>query len=665
MAILTRENNRLIRQYDMETVWIEPWGENSLRVRATRRYEMPDNDWALLPAAGSAEIHISGQYAEIQNGNIIGKISENGKIAFYNKNGNLLLEEYLRTDRAYGASHSQLNIEARELKPVLGGDYSLTMRFESNREEKLFGMGQYQQDIFNLKGTVLELAQRNSQASVPFVLSDLGYGFLWNNPAVGKAAFGTNVTEWTAYSTQQLDYWITAGDTPSQIMHSYFQATGFPPMMPEYAMGFWQCKLRYRTQEELLGVAREYVKRKIPLSVIVIDYFHWPNQGVWDFDRKYWPDPKGMADELKQMGIELMVSVWPTVDSQSVNYQEMLEKGYLVRTDRGVRTQKHFLGNETFYDPTNPGARAYVWEKVKKHYYDLGIRTYWLDVAEPEYTAYDFDLYRYYMGSCLQVGNIYPAMYAKGFYDGLTEQGETKPLSLLRCAWAGSQRYGALVWSGDIHSSFESMRNQITAGLHMSIAGIPWWTTDIGGFHKGRTDDPQFRELLIRCFEYGTFCPVMRLHGYRLPYEAPMSKETGGGMCDSGAPNEIWSFGPQAYEILKEHIQLRQRLRPYIRRAMQAAHEDGIPPMRPLFFDFPDDETAWEISDSFLFGPHLLVAPVVCADATRRTVYLPKGTDWIDVYTGETYRGGQTVTVQCPIEHIAVFSNQEDLAKLF
>lgn len=665
MAILKQVGNRLVREYDGEKLWIEPWGENGLRVRATKNFKMEEENWALLESESNAQITIDGQNALVINGKITAQVLDNGKILFYRDGKTLLLEEYLRTEAAYGGFNSLLKVDARELRPILGGDYQLAMRFESNRKEKLFGMGQYQQDILNLKGSTLELAQRNSQASVPFVLSDQGYGFLWNNPAIGRVTFGTNVTEWSSLSTKQLDYWITAGETPAEIMHSYSQVTGLPPMMPEYAMGFWQCKLRYRTQEELLEVAREYHRRGIPLSVLVIDYFHWPNQGTWDFDRKYWPDPKGMVAELKEMGIELMVSIWPTVDANCENYQEMLEQGLLVGTDRGVRTQMQFLGNETFYDATNPEARAYVWNKVKNHYYDLGIRTYWLDVAEPEYSVYDFDLYRYAIGSNLQVGNIYPALYAKGFYDGLVSAGETKPLNLLRCAWAGSQRYGALVWSGDIHSSFESMRDQFAAGLNMAVAGIPWWTTDIGGFNGGYPDDPAFRELLIRWFEYGTFCPVMRLHGYRLPYEDPMSNEVGGGMCDSGAPNEIWSFGEKAYPILKEHIELRERLRPYIRRLMKDAHEKGTPPMRPMFYDYPEDKNCWDVEDAYMFGPNLLIAPVMYAGMKQRDVYLPEGSEWIEVSTGKHWDGGSTAAVSLSLDHIPVFTNSESMLSVF
>lgn len=666
MAIITQEQGRLVWRFDRETLWVEPWGRDALRVRGTKNSRMEEESWALLPQPETqGEIQVRGFEAVVRNGNITARLQEDGRLVFENGKGKILLEEYLRMEEAKGESRSLLKMEAREYKPGQGDEYQLTMRFESEPKERLYGMGQYQQEGLDLKGTILELAQRNSQASVPFLLSDQGYGFLWNNPAVGQVVFGKNRTEWHARSTKQLDYWITAGDTPGELLANYMAVTGLPPMMPEYAMGFWQSKLRYKTQEELLTVAREYHKRGIPLSVIVIDYFHWPNQGTWEFDRNYWPNPKAMVQELQKLGIELMVSVWPTVDSRCENYQEMLEQGLLVSTSRGMRTQMQFLGNEAFYDATNPKAREYVWKKVKEHYYDLGIRTFWLDVAEPEYSVYDFDLYRYAIGSCLETGNIYPLMYARGFYEGMHEAGEEEPLNLVRCAWAGSQRYGALVWSGDIYSSFRSLRSQVAAGLNMAMAGIPWWTTDIGGFNDGATGDPGFRELLVRWFQYGTFCPVMRLHGYRLPYEEPMSEEVGGGMCDSGAANEVWSFGEEAYGILVRYIRIREKLRPYIREMMKEAHEKGIPPMRPLFYDFPEEEKAWQIEDAYMFGNHLLVAPVLWEGQKERGVYLPSGRMWIDVEKKTFHAGGQWIRVETPMETIPVFTDLPDLLGCF
>ncbi|MFT8350647.1 TIM-barrel domain-containing protein [Clostridium saccharoperbutylacetonicum] len=657
------EGNKLIRQYDSEKLYIEPWGENSFRIRSTKQAEFIDNDWALLPqkSSNNVNIKVDGNEACIQNGKIRAEIDAGGKLTFYNQKGDILLEEYVRNRNNIKTFCSALDINAREFKPILGGDYTLTMRFESNPNEKLFGMGQYQQSNLDLKNCILELAQRNSQASVPFVLSNLGYGLLWNNPGIGKVTFGRNITEWIANSTKQLDYWITAGENPAEIEEAYAKVTGTVPMMPDYAMGFWQCKLRYQTQEELLEVAREYKRRGLPISVIVIDFFHWPKQGEWKFDLDYWPDPEAMIKELKTMGIELMVSIWPTVDKTSENYDKMREKGYLVRTDRGIRTTMDFLGDTVFYDATNPDSRDFVWKTAKKNYYDKGIKIFWLDEAEPEYSVYDFDNYRYYLGPNEQIGNIYPVMYAKTFFDGMKEEGQENIINLLRCAWAGSQRYGALVWSGDIDSSFESLRNQFAAGLNMGIAGIPWWTTDIGGFHGGNPDEPDFRECIIRWFEYGVFCPVFRLHGDREPHSEPLGT-SGGGLCASGAANEVWSYGEEAYEIFKKYMFIREKMKPYITKIMQEAHEKGTPVMRPLFYDFSHDKLCWDIEDQYMFGPDILVAPILYKGGTSRKVYLPEGAKWKDVNYGQVLKGGQWINYDAPLEIIPVFlKNDADI----
>lgn len=655
-----RNGNALCYRYGAERLRIEPWGKNALRVRAWKQAEPDPQDWALLPQDGcDPVIEVREDGGSIVNGKIRAELNLIGKLTFYNQKGEVLLEEYLRDRRdMFGSTCSSLNVEAREFKPIIGGDYRLTARFISNPKEKLYGMGQYQQAFLDLKGADLELAQRNSQASVPFLLSSLGYGFLWNNPAVGRVNFGKNITTWEAFSTKKLDYWITAGDTPAQIEEAYANATGKVPMMPEFAMGYWQCKLRYQTQEELLEVAREYKRRGLPISVIVVDFFHWPLQGEWKFDPTYWPDPDAMIRELKEMGIELMVSIWPTVDYRSENFEEMQAKGLLVRVESGIPISMDFQGNTLHYDPTNPEARDYVWQKAKKNYYDKGVKIFWLDEAEPEYTVYSFENYRYHLGPDVQVGNIYPAMYAKNFYDGMTAEGQENVINLLRCAWAGSQRYGALVWSGDIKSSFDSMKNQLAAGLNMGIAGIPWWTTDIGGFFGANIGDPAFHELLIRWFQYGCFCPVMRMHGYRWPLQ-PQYGTTGGATCVSGAPNEVWSFGPEVEKILSKYLFLREGMKPYITGLMEQAHEKGTPVMRPLFYDFPEDQKAWEVEDQYLFGPDVLVKPVTEAGCRSVSVYLPAGADWTNAWTGQRFQGGQTVTVDAPLEQIPLFTKNE------
>ena len=665
------DNGALVCRHLGETVRIESWGKDALRVRASLSPAFTENHWALTePTAKCSatvaieeEDHWVGdgtvdkkQIASITNGRIKAVVNFAGIISFY-RDHELILREYFRNyDGTLSRESRCLKLVNREWKGVIGGsEYTLNVKFESNKGEKLFGMGQYQQDCMDLRGCVLELAQRNSQISVPFALSSLGYGFLWNNPAVGRVNFGKNITTWEAYSTKKLDYWITAGDTPAEIEESYANAAGKVPMMPDYAMGFWQCKLRYQTQEELLEVAREYKRRNLPISVIVVDFFHWPLQGEWKFDPTYWPNPDAMIAELKEMGIELMVSIWPTVDYRSENFKEMDDKGLLIRVESGYPISMDFMGNTLHYDATNPEAREYVWQKAKQNYYEKGIKVFWLDEAEPEYTVYDFENYRYHLGPDVQVGNIYPVMYAKTFFDGMKAEGQENIINLLRCAWAGSQRYGALVWSGDIKSSFPSMKNQVAAGLNMGLAGIPWWTTDIGGFFGANVKDPEFHELLIRWFQYGCFCPVMRLHGYRWPLQ-PQQGTTGGAECVSGAPNEVWSYTTQVYDILSEYLRMRERLRPYVTKRMQEAHEKGTPVMRPMFYDFPDDPICWEVETQYLFGPDILVVPITDAGCRTIEVYLPAGASWTNAWSGEKFQGGQWITADAPIEQIPLFA---------
>lgn len=679
--MISQDGKALLYCFDNEKVRIEPWGRNALRVRVTYNAQFSNNDWALTepveetdsrietyvdpnagPATGLALYEPKNDsYTAVVNGKIAARIDPRGVITFVNQDGKILLKENWR--RIKDTPSMSLNYFGRELKGVNGDNYRAVFRFLPNDEEKIFGMGQYQQKYLDQKGNMLELSHRNSQASVPFYISNIGYGFLWNNPAIGKAIFGKNGTEWIAESTKQVDYWIVAGDDPKEIEETYTAVTGRAPMMPDYGMGFWQCKLRYRTQEELLAVARKHKELGLPMDVIVADFFHWTQQGEYKFDPKYWPDVEGMCKELDEMGIKLMTSVWPTVDYRSENFGEMMEKGYLVRTERGIRMTMQCFGQEVFMDPTNPGTRKFVWGKCKQNYYDKGVRLFWLDEAEPEYSVYDYENYRYYLGTDMEVGNIYPKCYAQAFYEGMKEAGMELPMNLLRCAWVGSAKFGALVWSGDIDSTFECFGRQVRAGLSMAVAGIPWWTTDIGGFHGADIHDPAFHELLMRWFAYGCFSPVFRLHGNRSPmYGFDGDFISGTGSFGSGADNEVWSYGDECFEIMKKYLFLRERLRPYIKEQMQLTHDKGTPIMRPLFFDFKADKAAWDVDDEYMFGPDILVAPVIEAGVKSRKVYLPAGASWTDAWTGKAYEGGQCIEADAPIDVIPLFL--KDGAKL-
>lgn len=643
----------LIFRENGETVMITPWGADSLRVRASFFGGITEKSVALLPpqSASDVQITISGQEAVIQNGGIRAVLKVNSwgnalQTTFYRRDGQVLLQEI--------PNGGALQKKARHFMPHKGGGFRLKASFVSNPQEKIYGMGQYQQEIWDLKGCNLELAHRNSQASIPFYISSLGYGFLWHNAAVGEVHFGSNTTEWIAEDTDQLDYWITAKDTPAEILNRYTEVTGRVPEMPEYGLGFWQCKLRYYNQQQVLDIASEYKRRGIPLDVLVIDYYHWPRCGDWRFDEEYFPDPADMVRQIQKMGIQVMVSVWPQVDWRSENYEEMKQKGLLVKSNSGIDVQMIFHGNNVFMDATNPQTRAYVWEKCRENYASLGIRTFWLDEAEPEFTTYDYADYRYHAGPVAQTGNIYPREYARLFYEGQKASGQTEIVNLIRCAWVGSQRYGALVWSGDIMSTYEDFRKQICAGLHMGLCGIPWWTTDIGGFHGGNIHDPQFQELLIRWFAFGTFCPVMRMHGCRLPGEEIISR-TGEVREWTGADNEIWSYGEDHYQMMLKFIRIREMMRDYIRSLMQTAHETGAPVIRPLFYEFPHDPDCYEIWDAYMFGPDILVAPVCYEGAKSRKVYLPAGASFTHAGTGEVFEGGRWVETDAELDTIPVF----------
>jgi alpha-D-xyloside xylohydrolase len=640
--------NCLIWELGHQTVQIEPWGHASLRVRATENPDIRDDlPHALLaPIATTAQIEIGANRATIRNGAIAAEVSlEKNTIRFFNPVSGA---EYLAEE---APRHWP---PARHFQPVAGDLFRVEARFKAYADERFYGLGQHQHGLLDQKGCVIDLIHINTEVSIPFLLSSRGYGFLWNNPAVGRVELGKNFTRWTAEATPQLDYWITAGEAPAEIMEHYADATGHAPMLPEWAAGFWQCKLRYGSQEELLSVAREHKRRGLPLSIIVADFFHWTLQGDWQFDPDQWPDPDGMVNELGEMGAKLMVSIWPTVNALSPHFEEMQRRGLLVRTERGIPVLMPYLDNKPegpaylhIYDATNPEARRYIWQKAREGYYRHGVKVWWLDETEPEIYPIHFDHLRYHLGNGLTVTNIYPLLHARGFYEGMRAEGEQDILLLCRAAWAGSQRYGAAVWSGDIYSTFEVLQAQVRAGLNMGLSGIPWWTTDIGGFYGGNPASSYFRELIVRWFQYGAFCPLFRLHGWREPairHPVPV-----------GGPNEVWSFGDEAYAIIKELLFLRERLRPYIMAQMQLAHEKGIPPMRPLFFDFPQDGGCIKVDDQFMFGPDLMVAPVLHQNMRSRPVYLPDGTTWTDAWTDKTFEGGQQITADAPLERIPLY----------
>jgi alpha-D-xyloside xylohydrolase len=653
------DNGTLEVRHRHEVIRVQAWGADSARVRAAQ-HRLPAGSVGALddapPPGSTSRIEIAETRATLATGRLRVEVTFDTAEAY---------PEPLITFR--DGDGAELLAESREHFWMPGarvftgnrsGAYEIHQQFAAYPGERLYGLGQRTHGRLNLKGLALDLVQRNGEVSIPFVLSDRGYGLLWNSPALGRVEFAENATRWQAAQGREIDYWLTAAATPAQVLARYADATGHVPELPAWASGFWQSKLRYRTQDELMAVAREYRRRGLPLAVIVADFFHWSAMGDYRFDPAEWPDPDAMVAELRAMGTELMVSVWPTVSPLSENYAELHDQGLLVAADQGAEFQQVIQdkGMATpmpvaFYDPTNPRARERVWRLIEENYLSRGIRVFWLDVSEPELNPAHPGNLSLYAGPGAEVAGIYPRDNARLFADGMAAAGQEQIVLLCRSAWAGSQRYGAAVWSGDIPATWESLRQQVRAGLSIAISGIPWWTTDIGGFHGGDPRDPAYQQLMVRWFQYGVFCPLFRLHGDREP-RVPT------GYAMTGGPNEAWSYGPAAYERIAAALRQRERLRPYIHEQMRAAARTGLPPMRPLFVDFPDDVGAWRVEDQFLLGPDILIAPVLEPDATVRDVYLPAGRRWTQAATGDQHAGGSAVRVPVSPDRIPVFTRE-------
>lgn len=621
-----------------ERLLVEPWGVDSVRVRIAVGTLTDEEPGALLsPAVSPASVHMEGEVAVLVNGRLRVELYRYGELRFLDAvTGQTLLRERERDAMGY---------PARFAHDIGGPGRRWSVEFAAFDDERLYGMGQHAHGRLNQKGCTLELHHHNAAFTIPFLCSSRGYGFLWNHPGSGRVSFGANATCWQADCAQQIDYWVCAGTSPAAILQRYAEATGFSPPMPAWAAGFWQSKLRYKTQDEVLTVAREHQRRGIPLDVLVIDYFHWTAMGEWSFDPEAFPDPAAMIAELDELGVRVCVSVWPTVNPASEHYKTMRNDDLLLRLPGGLPIQRLMSDNRplrddpntpvAFYDPTNPEARSFIWQQCREHYHDIGVAAYWLDCNEPELKHTDFHAIHMHAGRGDTCIARYPNDHARAFREGLEAEGADGVL-LCRSGWAGIQRYGAILWSGDIKGTWEEFRRQVTAGLNVSMSGIPWWNTDIGGFFLWgqERESPEYTELLIRWFQYGVFTPVCRLHGMR-------------------DPNELWTYGEDVERIGARLVRLRHALKPYIIEQMGQASQTGLPPMRPLFVDHPEDATCWQRDDQFHFGRELVVCPVLEPGARERRVYLPDG-DWVEAATGQAFAPGWH-TVSAPLDRCPVF----------
>ena len=632
------QDNRIRFTRAGETGIISVPAEGCIRFQATASSKIELQDWTLLSQETSAEIWQDGEDAFLRTGNLKVRLEASGRVTYFTDERIILREQPELT----------FSMGYRNYRSVGSGLWAMRTTFEPNEEEQFYGLGHERINVFSKKGCTLDLRHVNTKSAIPYVYSSLGYGFLWNIPSTGTVELGFNRTRWNSDCAKTMDYVVIAG-SPREASGKLADLTGHAPMIPEYALGFWQCKLRYERQEQVLEVARRYRELGVPVSVIVVDYFHWTEQGDYQFDPEYWPDPKAMADELHRMGIRLMVSMWPTINEHSRNYSYMMERNMLIRTASGGNRVFDFYGPQAEIDPTNPETRKYVWKKLKENYIENGVDLLWFDEAEPEIHPEQFDNLILYAGRGDEAALIYPYCYAQLVYDGMKETGRDDIITLSRAAYTGAQRFGTLVWSGDILSTFESLTEQIKSGLNMAMCGLPWWNTDIGGFYGGDIHSEYFRELIVRWFQYGVFCPVMRLHGSRDGHDRSRKiKEP------SGGDNEIWSFGERNLPILMDLIALRYRLIPYISKHMKAASEQGVPVMRPMFFDFPEDTVCWTTGDQYMFGDDILFAPISARGQTDRNVYLPEGS-WTLTKDLSVHHGGGWVSVHAEIDEFVAF----------
>ena len=623
-----------------------------------------------------------------------------GAVTFISKDGTPLLAEPGAGGKAFDVP-SVFESKAWQVQQT----------FRSPSDEALYGLGQHQEGIFDVRGVPVRLQQANTNISIPFLLSSKGYGILWNNasltdfnpadqsiaidPNTGKGRIATTTpgsygfvlssdnkdrlmldvgeqhvidieNDWTPSSSsgtvrlegnkeyevsarggkggiqlamrppqdettfrsevgQAIDYYFFYGPQLNQVISEYRQLTGEAPLFPKWAYGYWQCRERYHSQQEILDTAAEFRKRKIPVDALVQDWQYWGKYG-WNamkFDEDHYPQPKQMLSQLHAEDLHLMISIWSKFGEDTDVYKRMSAKSFLVPST-------------PWTDFFNPAAQKAFWSELKNGIFEDGMDAWWMDASEPEFDALHGK--QTFLGSGDAVRNAYPLYVTKAIYEGQRATTDRKRVVILtRSAFAGQQRNAAASWSGDISSNWITLRRQIPAGLSFSMSGIPYWTTDIGGFFRPEdqyTSD-KYHELLIRWFEYGTFCPIFRVHGYK-----------------SNA--ELWNYGPEVEKILTQYDELRYRLLPYIYSSAWDVTHRGETLMRALPLEFSSDSGARQISDQFLFGPTLLINPVTTEGALQRSLYLPAGSDWFDFWTGKRLIGGQTITAEAPLDRIPI-----------
>jgi alpha-D-xyloside xylohydrolase len=688
------------------TMRIEVCGDQVIHVIASSTSQIPPAKVQIVTQScvgQEFQVETGEKHIDIRTRNLEVQVDRaTGALTFLSSDGKVLLAEPDGGGKAFDVPSTP------DKSP-----WQIQQTFLSPPDEALYGLGQHQEGIFDIRGLPIRLQQANTNISIPFLLCSKGYGILWNNasltdfnpadesiaidPSSGKGKFSTGPkgvygfllmsdnkdqlalqvdgqkvidlqNMWTPTSAsgtvgleankdyevsthggpggvqlavrsphdtttfrsevgQAIDYYFFYGPELNQVISEYRRVTGEAPLFPRWAYGYWQCRERYHSQQEILDIATEFRKRKIPVDALVQDWQYWGKYG-WNamkFDETYYPHPKEMLDQLHASDLHMMISIWSKFGEDTDVYKQM-------------KAQSLLIPEEPWTDFFNPAARTAFWSQLNKGIFEDGMDSWWMDASEPE-----FDVLKgkqTFLGSGNSVRNAYPLYVTKAIYEGQRTTTDRKRVVILtRSAFAGQQRNAAASWSGDISANWTTLQRQIPAGLSFSMSGMPYWTTDIGGFFRPEDQytSGAYHELLIRWFQYGSFCPIFRVHGYK-----------------SNA--ELWNYGPQVEQIFRQYDELRYRLLPYIYSAAWGVTKYGETLLRALPLEFSSDPRTRGVSDQFMFGPALLINPVTAEGATQRTLYLPAGRDWVDFWTGKNLKGGQIITAEAPLDRIPVYA---------
>jgi alpha-D-xyloside xylohydrolase len=695
-----QEQSRFVLDREGRTIVVEPYGPNIVRITmSTQRpaaLGAPGYGIEGTPSKdGWTEEQDSEGYDVFRSGRLVLRIAPQNlppphTFSLDSVNQSLRDRYFGNSHQGHGPHNDEISVTTSSGKPLLNmrrwsmipnrtaalpqnedgsqkddSGSRISATFDSPQGEHYYGLGQQQQGFLDLRDHRVNCwhdygAIGGENVCVPFMVSNRGYGLVWDNPSKTTIDLGFNQQNvWSSEVGDRVSFFVIGGEKIDEIYEGYRQLAGVTHLLPKAAYGYIQSKAIYPTQEQALDIAKGYRDRNLPLDVLVVDFLNMTRQGELDLDPARWPDPAAMNRQLHAEGVTTLLSVWPHFAPGTQFYDMLTKKGWLIHTADGIPDPGHFsreIGPNI--DTTNPDAAKWWWESIRDRYIKPdGFDYLWLDETEPDIDpAKDF----FSIGSGTRYYNVYPLFHTASVYEGFRRDfGDSRRVMLLaRAAYLGAQRNGTVFWSSDIVSTWDMLKRSIPAGLNFTASGMPYWDTDIAGFfsppiyptyhaaHKPLVDPSDakenvdgyedYPELFVRWFQWGAFQPVMRAHGER-------------------AHNEVWSYGKQAEPILEKYLHLRYQLMPYTYSLAYRTYQTGAPFVRALFMDFPNDPHVSDIRDEYMFGPAFLVAPVTEQGATSRTVYLPAGSEWYNFWTNERIEGGQTITAAAPIDTIPLF----------